>query len=291
MQLARSSPGTVSRILWHFTGGPVWDEDERRQGSSPKPAARAYANLRSILKSSEVRLGGYKELIRVRFAEKRKYNRKTKKVEVLRNVTEELTSSPVCCLADIPIAHLAYVAPRYGKFAIGFHRHAVVRHGFNPVFYALDDARSILSIYRGLAQFDSVGGEIFKVCGGILKESMEDFLVSNALSDSPDLSFLEVIAEQADALDDSLREARSSFEDFLGLVKTFSTEEFGTIYCEREWRSLSPFRFSHDAIAMIVLPRKVGKNEYFEPFCQRLSATFHLPVTIPVLPWEDLVEH
>lgn len=291
MQPAESSPGTVSRILWHFTGGPVWDEDKRRQGSSPKPAARAAANLRSILKSSELRLGGYKEVIRVRFAEKRKYNPSTKKTETLRNVTEELSSSPVCCLADIPIAHLAYLAPRYGKFAIGFHRHAVVQHGFNPVFYALEDARAILSIYRGLAQFNSVGSEIFKVYGDIVRESVGEFLTSHHLDDSPDLSYLEDIAEQADALDDSLRDVRSSFEDFLGFVKTFSAAEFGTIYCEREWRSLSPFRFTHDAIAMIVLPRKVGRIKYFEPFCQKISTTLHLPATIPVLPWEDLIEH
>src|SRR5262249_37193027 len=26
-----ASPGTVSKILWHFTGGPIWDEAAKRQ--------------------------------------------------------------------------------------------------------------------------------------------------------------------------------------------------------------------------------------------------------------------
>ena len=33
--------------------------------------------------------------------------------------------------------HLGYHAERYGKIAIGFHRDAVIRHGFSPVFYQL----------------------------------------------------------------------------------------------------------------------------------------------------------
>jgi hypothetical protein len=32
-----SSPGTVSKILWHFTGGPRWNEVEKRQEATPKP--------------------------------------------------------------------------------------------------------------------------------------------------------------------------------------------------------------------------------------------------------------
>lgn len=285
------SPGTVSRILWHFTGGPVWNESERRQGSSPKPAARAYANLRSIIRDCQLRLGEYKEVIRVRFDERRRYNPATKKAEIVRNVTEELTSSPVCCLADVPVIHLSYLAQRYGKLAIGFHRDSVVRHGFNPVFYALDNARSILSIYRGLGQIESIDGEIFRLCGQYTKEAVDDFLSSKGLADKPDDAFLGIIPQQADYLDDSLREARASIGDFLGLVKTFSPDEFGSIYCEREWRSLESFTFTHEDIAMIVLPRKVGINAYFQPFCEKASYVLRLPSTIPVVPWEDLVEH
>jgi hypothetical protein len=285
------SPGTVSRILWHFTGGPVWNESERRQGSSPKPAARAYSNLKSIIRERQLRLGGYKEVIRVRFDERRKYNAATKKSEIQRDVTEELTSSPVCCLADVPIIHLSYLAQRYGKFAVGFHRDSVVRHGFNPVFYALDNARSILSIYRGLGQIESIDGEVFKLCGQYIRDAVDEFLSSNGLTDKPDDTFLNVIPQQADYLENSIREARASLGDFLGLVKTFSPDEFGSIYCEREWRSLAPYTFSYDDIAMIVLPRRDGTSAYFQPFCEKASQVLHLPSTIPVVPWEDLVEH
>jgi hypothetical protein len=285
------SPGTVSRILWHFTGGPVWNESERKQGSSPKPAVRAYENLKSIIRARQLRLGGYKEVIRVRFDERRRYNPTTKKNEIERNVSEELTSSPVCCLADVPVIHLSYLAQRYGKFAIGFHRESVVRHGFNPVFYALENARSILSIYRGLGQIESIDGEIFRLCGQYTRESVDAFLASNGLAEGPDDAFLTIIPQQADYLDESLREARASLGDFLGLVKTFSPEEFGSIYCEREWRSLEPYTFTYDDIAMIVLPRKVGATAYFQPFCEKAFHALNLPSTIPVVPWEDLVEH
>ena len=53
------SPGTVSEILWHFAGGPVWNAETKAQDSSPKPASDAYNNLKSILKSRVVRLGSF----------------------------------------------------------------------------------------------------------------------------------------------------------------------------------------------------------------------------------------
>ena len=165
-----------------------------------------------------------------------------------------------------------------------------MRHDFNPVFYALDNAKFIQSIYRGLGQINSMGGEIFKDYASWERETVEEFVASNDLNGAPDQTFINIISEQADYLDESLREARTSFGDFLGMVKTFTSDEFGTIYCEREWRSLEAFKFNYEDIAMIVLPRKVGVNEYFQPFCKKASLVLRLPSTIPV-PWEDLVEH
>src|SRR5258706_15155704 len=80
------SPGTVSKILWHFTGGPGWNVRANRQNSSPKPAAQAYKNLKSILKSKALHLGGYKEVVKVVLPEHRKIDPKTRKVQILRNV-------------------------------------------------------------------------------------------------------------------------------------------------------------------------------------------------------------
>ena len=35
------TPGTVSKILWHFTGGPRWNSELNRQEQEPKPAEEA----------------------------------------------------------------------------------------------------------------------------------------------------------------------------------------------------------------------------------------------------------
>ncbi len=50
-----SSPGIVSKILWHFTGGPRWDASKNRQEDKPKPIDDAYAALIAVLKSRELR--------------------------------------------------------------------------------------------------------------------------------------------------------------------------------------------------------------------------------------------
>ena len=60
-----SSPGTVSKILWHFTGGPKWDEANLCQLKSRKSSRAAYSALVAILTSKELRIGQYKEVIKV----------------------------------------------------------------------------------------------------------------------------------------------------------------------------------------------------------------------------------
>src|SRR5438034_4943251 len=119
------SPGTVSKILWHFTGGPTWNVKTKRQNASPKASADAYDSLRSILRSRVLRLGRYREIVRVVLPERRQIDTETRRVRVLRNVSIDIESSPICCLSDIPAPHLRYHAYRYGRFAIGFHRDAV----------------------------------------------------------------------------------------------------------------------------------------------------------------------
>src|SRR5215211_117657 len=153
-------PGTVSQILWHFTGGPTWNEIDKRQNVAPKPAADAYRALNGILRSRELRLGSYKEVVRVRIPEVRRRDSKTKKIKIERDVMRTLKSRAVCCLADIPIMHLSYHAARYGKFAIGFHRDAAIRAGFNPVFYTLHDSSVIRSIRTGFTKMRTVDLEM-----------------------------------------------------------------------------------------------------------------------------------
>jgi hypothetical protein len=281
------SPGTVSKILWHFTGGPTWNPEAKRQNKTPKPAGQAYKNLKAILQSRELRVGQYTEVVKVIVPERRKYNLKTRKVEIERNVPVELSAAPVCCLADIPIIHLAYHAYRYGKFAIGFHRDAVLRGGFNPVFYTLPSTRIIQSIYEGFSQLKFIDVSYITSAAWDIESE-----ISNADSDEIDVSnSLSEIEMQASSIDDYVDNAKESFEQFLAFVKTFDKDEFGTIYCEREWRSLKTYQFNFDDVAMIVLPKKVGKSAFFSKFTTKDAETIGLPRSIPIVPWEDLLEH
>jgi hypothetical protein len=285
------SPGTVSKILWHFTGGPGWNVKSNRQNSSPKPSAQAYENLKSILKSKALRLGGYKEVVKVVLPERRKIDPKTRKVEILRNVPVTLESAPICCLSDIPAPHLRYHAYRYGKFAIGFHRHAVIRGGFNPVFYTLDDTSIIRSIYEGFSALDLADVDSIRSAANDIESQVDDFKTDHGDSDLDVGNDVWEITSEVDSVEATLSTARDSLGKFVAFVKTFDRTEFGTIYCEREWRSTQEFRFKIDDIAMIVLPRRVGPSRYFQTFVEKAAARLRLPRRVPVVAWDDLVEH
>ena len=89
-------PGTVSKILWHFTGGPTWNEKKKKQNTSPKPSKDAYKNLISILESKELRVGTYKETVKIIIPKRRRFDFKTKQTIIEENVPVEITSSSVC---------------------------------------------------------------------------------------------------------------------------------------------------------------------------------------------------
>jgi hypothetical protein len=89
---------------------------------------------------------------------------------------------------------------------------------------------------------------------------------------------------------DAIQEASTRLEKFLAFVKTFSHEEFSTIYCEREWRSTDMFSFAFDDVAMVVVPKSVGTQTLFKEFLTWANDAC-LPRSIPVIPWEDLIEH
>jgi hypothetical protein len=282
------SPGTVSKILWHFTGGPIWDPKTQKQGSKPRPAADAYDCLCGILKSKELRLGSYREVVKVVFPEKKIVNRRTGKAETKPAESAEIESAPVCCLSDIPAAHLGYHAYRYGKFAVGFHRASAVQHGFNPVFYSLGHTGVVRSIYEGFSELEVVDpGGITTAAEDIERDIAE-------LQDEIDIDISSPLIEIEDAatlLADSVSSARESLRGFIAFVKTFDDDEFATIYCEREWRALRAFSFTHQDLAMVVLPRQAAARHYFDEFISDVAPKLRLPRSIPVVPWEDLVEH
>jgi hypothetical protein len=285
-QAPEISPGTVSKILWHFTGGPKWDSAANRQQSRPKPAATAYDNLKSIVREKSLRLGNYKEIVRVVLASRRVYNVQKHEVEIQKNVPVTLQSSPVCCIADIPAPHLRYHAYRYGRFAIGFHRDAIIRAGFNPVFYTLENTPIIGSIYKGLSLIQDPDTWALRDAISEIEAANNDSSRSEAVADGTSRLELEL-----DIFESALSDAERSLGRFVAFVKTFSKEEFSSIYCEREWRSTRQFNFTFDDIAMIALPAKIGEKSYYKSFVERFAPRTGVPRRVPIVPWDDLIEH
>lgn len=279
------SPGTVSKILWHFTGGPSWDAAARHQNTAPKPASLAYKNLKSILRSKSLKLGDYKEVVTISLPDRRRAL-KSRRAEIVKGGPVTIESSPVCCVSDIPAPHLRYHAYRYGKFALGFHRDAIIRAGFNPVFYTLDDTPVVRSIYRGLSSLDVTDHSRIRE----LAESVEWELGEKAQALDV-VSSLDDIGYECDSLEDEIGTAAAMVKSVLSFIKTFRRTEFSTIYCEREWRSTAEFRFAVDDLAMVVVPKMVGGNEYYRPFVERVAPRLKLPRRVAIVAWDDLVEH
>lgn len=156
------APGTVSKILWHFTGGPKGNGIDQCQEIHRKPLSQAFQALCSIVETKKLALGSYREVVTVQVP-KRRFNRADKKWEDLGEEPERRQSAPVCCMSDIPIAHLSYHAERYGKIAIGFHRKAPVQAGFNPVFYSLQESPALHALHRGLQLIEGLDVETLSV--------------------------------------------------------------------------------------------------------------------------------
>ena len=280
------SPGTVSKILWHFTGGPTWDSREKKQGKNPKTSAEAYEALKSILNSRQLRIGNYKEVAKVevkRFVRQRVRGEKRK----FKLKTVVLESCPVCCLADIPLRHLEYHADRYGKFALGFYRNSVVKNGFNPVLYTLENSDLIKSIYSTL-------NHIQQCDASDIDDYLDDIKREIQIVDDEQELNIEREFEYANMAVDSIKSdldyIRDEFEEILAFIKTFSKREFSTIYCEREWRSIEAFDFSNSDLAMIVLPKKSDGIDYYQDFLENQIDSIDIPKRIPIVPWEDTIE-
>ena len=243
------------------------------------------------MQDKELRLGTYKEVVKLILPKRKKYNIDTKKFEVQKNVPVDIESSSICCLSDIPAAHLRYHAYRYGKFSIGFHRNAVINAGFNPLFYTLQDTPIVRSIYKGFSYLKFADTNAIRNAADSIKDEVDEIknIYDNiSLDVSNELVEIEL---DSDLLDDLISDAKERLEDFVAFVKTFERSEFSTIYCEREWRSIKRYYFDIDDVAMIVLPKAVGKTQYFKNFVENVAPNLKLPRRIPIVPWDDLVEH
>ncbi|WP_141441352.1 abortive infection system antitoxin AbiGi family protein [Vreelandella titanicae] len=279
-----SRPGTVSKILWHFTGGPIWDDAANKQLKELKPAIDGYEALKAILKSQQLRVGKYHEVVKVIIPEKRRYDLLTRKFEILKNHPVTVKSQSVCCVADIPLQHIGYHSNRYGKIAIGFHRESIVKAGFNPVMYTLENTTLLNSIYRGYSAIDEVEPGSAQSELESLQGEIDNLIENNGLDDNIDISGVEM---ELDWIEQGHGEVEDSFQNFIAYIKTFDTTEFDSIYCEREWRNINNYSFTMDDIAIIILPKEQEGERFYERFLDEVK----LPKTVSIACWEDLVEH
>lgn len=279
-----SRPGTVSKILWHFTGGPLWDDETNKQLKKLKPAINGYEALKAILDSKELRVGRYHEIVKIIVPKKRQYDLETKKIKILKDYPITVKSKPVCCMADIPLQHIDYHSKRYGKIAIGFRRESIIKAGFNPVMYTLENTSLLNDVYQGYSSVDDVHPDSARSEIESIQTEIETLIEDHNIDEYLDTSTVSCELDWIESAHDRINE---SFENYLAYIKTFDTSEFDSIYCEREWRSTMNFAFTTDDIAIIVLPRKQEGQNFYERFLDEVE----LPKSLTIACWEDLVEH
>ncbi len=282
-----NTPGTVSKILWHFTGGPVWNHKEKKQGKKLKPAKESYLALKSIIKTSELRVGSYHEIVKVIIKNKRIYNKEKERFEDKENFPIVINSSPVCCVAEIPIQHLSYHSTRYGKIAIGFYRDSIVKNGFNPVMYTLEHSHLSNNIYEGYSAIDNVNPDWATWQLESMIDEFEKLVEKNGINETID--FDEVLYEHKQ-IEKHANLINEKYKNLLAYIKTFESNEFDSIYCEREWRSTQTYKFKPSDIAMIVLPKNVNNFNYYDDFIESDSLSY-IDRKTPIVCWEDLIEH
>lgn len=261
-------PGTVSKILWHFTGGGKQIGDDPSERSELKPVNEAVDILYKIMQGTVLKASSQPDMFKVTNLRFKTQVRDGRKGLLSYYEQSKKETSRVVCLAEIPIQHLHFHASRYGKVAIGFHRQAVFDSGFNPVAYISDHSE----VAKSISNIHSVIGQL-----------AEDPLVALGLEQSfgsheqrAKIKF--GAANCAEFLLDQLVKVMAN-------VKSFSEIEFDTVYCEREWRATHDFHFYTDAVAMIVLPKVGG---YLDQFIKDHP---QIPRHIPIVSWEDLIEH
>lgn len=279
-------PGTTSNILWHFTGGPP-EIDGKRAKEQKKPDDEAFRILNEILRSGLL---------------------KTSKETIQYTTGEGLEPVPVhtfycCCVAEIPIQHLRYHAEWYGKFALGFHRENLTgKYRFRPVQYAFDHDDWVIRNAETLRRFvEGVFGYQKEIVDAILK-ALEASSASTTEEERKRLiEFVNWFIPTPEALVDIL----SSPTWQLRFIKSFNEKDFGTIYCEREWRKIDKgdsskpeselfegkeegLDFKPQDVCFIVCPRPYAKELALKI---RDDDDFKKYFGIPVVAFEDLLEH
>lgn len=295
MKDSARQPKTHSEILWHFTGGPLWNSKKSLQSTKLKPQKNASEILVSILKSKVLRIGNYHEVINCSVLPSYKfYNKQTNRMVTKKGLTVTVKTSPVCCVADIPETELFHHAKRYGKFAVGFKRESLLKAGFNPVFYTLDDTKIISNFYNAQNALEQSDVGIHDFIDDIEHAVSELECEHSKSDDKPwkhdDIDCSHIIdtsdlSGAADQMREYVDEALEDLKETLAFIKTFKRTEFDTIYSEREWRSVSPFKFSWKDISKIILPKNYG---FYENFLKKHKPALKIPSSIKILSWEEI---
>lgn len=246
-----------------------------------KSPQTAFDNLCSILKSGQLRVGSYHEVIKLVVPVQKTYDLKTRKIKIEKNVPKTMATSAVCCLADIPITELFHHAKWYGKIGVGFSRKSVVKAGFNPVFYTLESKVIPLRFYNAQnalerAEYADISSELDNLQSNI-ESQVEDYNI--------DLDFdSNGIESEVEFIQDYAKDALKELEDAMAFIKTFREDEFDTIYSEREWRSVTMFEFNWKDVTDIILPKD---GNFFELFNAKLVKALGVPKHVEISAWED----
>lgn len=285
-------PKTHSDILWHFTGGPAWNNKDNKQSKKLKTCKNAYETLLKILQSRTLQVGSYHEIIKCKVQDK-SFNKKTNRLDSKQNVLRTIKTSPVCCVADIYRTELFHHAKRYGKFAIGFKRNSLVKARFNPVFYTLHDTEIISNFYNAqnaLEQSDCGIEDVISDVESAISEIECDHQ-SDANSWEPDEDYCSHDIDTSDLssaagdMSAYVQEALTDLKNTLAFIKTFDHDEFDSIYSEREWRSISSFKFKWSDVSALILPRK---DNFYKNFTTNASKSLKIPKSIKIYCWEDI---
>lgn len=273
-------PITHSDVLWHFTGGAKWNESKNSQSKHLKSLSESYSRLIGILDDRELKLGGYHEVVGIKIPEMKVFNKQNKKFETIHNKHRFVKTAKVCCVADIPKEGLRYHSKRYGKFGIGFKRSSLIKGGFNPVFYTLYD-QSIISHFISAQDALVDSGEVLSLIEDIESQ------IDSAREEAPDYCEIDIdtgdAVAAAEGLESAVEEASCELEKSLAYIKTFDQEGFDTIYAEREWRSVVPFKFRWGDVDALIMPKK-----YLNEFKGERKDLLSIPKRIKLLEWENL---
>lgn len=244
-----SRTGTVSHILWHFTGGS-------RQGT-PKPTDEAVTILKAILASKTLRRGNQKETLSL-----------TIPLNYAKSgITWETDS--VVCLADIPIQSLSYHASHYGRVAIGFKRQSAISSGFNPVLYCSDKSSAMIKWLNIKKSSELVKNYLSSVD----ESPTTDFKVEASLT---------IVKELSSILADSLSDFERLFKNYS--LRAEHSSHIDRILNEREWRLLVDYQFEIEDISMIIVPETGGF--YADLISNRVE--LGISDTTVIVPWETL---